>query len=188
MKMILVRTFCVLILVLFLVACALHLMLDLLPKLEPLGDPRESLAACVRSPQWKQSLAGPSTRCAFCRTSALSPHPTSFAREAPPPLRPQGPAPRLLPRDPCVSPKKAPRPVGNQAASLPLAHSPQKGEWREVGRLGLGLVPTLPALYFLFSGMAGYTREELIVYIGILVIVSATVWCCTFCIIFVPTT
>lgn len=98
--------------------------------------------------------------------------------------RPQGPAPRLLPRDPCVSPKKAPRPVGNQAASLPLAHSPQKGEWREVGRLGLGLVPTLPALYFLLLGMAGYTREELIVYIGILDIVSATVWCCTFCIIF----
>ncbi|XP_007941370.1 extracellular serine/threonine protein kinase FAM20C [Orycteropus afer afer] len=68
MKMILVRRFRVLILMVFLVACALHIVLDLLPKLErratrPPGEPgcscAQPAAAEAAGPDWAQARGRP---------------------------------------------------------------------------------------------------------------------------------
>lgn len=127
MKMILVRRFRVLILVLFLAACALHLALDLLPKLErrarPAGEPGCSCAqpAVEAEPGWAKHTL----RILQDFSSEPSSNLTSHSREklipAAEPVqrapRPRGPAPRLLPRDPGAQ-RSAPAPGPSADGSL----------------------------------------------------------------------
>ena len=87
--MILVRRFRVLILMAFLAACALHLVLDLLPKLErsaarPSGEPGCSCAqpaAEAAAPGWAQARGHPGGELAQCLLPASWKRPVSSAAE-----------------------------------------------------------------------------------------------------------
>ncbi|XP_069920037.1 extracellular serine/threonine protein kinase FAM20C [Oryctolagus cuniculus] len=122
MKMILVRRFRVLILVLFLAACALHLALDLLPRLErrarPAAEPGCSCAqpAADAAPGWTKHTLRILQDFSSEPASNLTSHSREKLPAAPDPAerapRPRGPAPRQL------LPRSAPAPGPSAAGSL----------------------------------------------------------------------